>query len=160
MDEKLEKVKKVLDDYGKQATKLITILQRVQEIYTYLPEDVMEYIAIELGITAGQVFGAATFYANFALEPKGKHVIKICDGTACHVKKSTDIIRTIQTELKLNDKKHTSDDGLFTLEIVACLGACGLAPVVVVDEDVYGSMTKEKTIEVLNKYRNAEVKNG
>lgn len=160
MDEKLEKVKKILVDYGKQATKLITILQQVQEIYTYLPEDVMEYIAIELGITAGQVFGAATFYANFALEPKGKHVIKICDGTACHVKKSTDIIRAIQVELKLSDKKHTSDDGLFTLEIVACLGACGLAPVVVVDDDVYGSMTKEKAIEVLNKYRGMEVKNG
>lgn len=160
MDEKLEKVKKILVEYGKQATKLIAILQQVQEIYTYLPEDVMEYIAIELGITAGQVFGAATFYANFALEPKGKHVIKICDGTACHVKKSTDIIRTIQAELKLSDKKHTSDDGLFTLEIVACLGACGLAPVVVVDDDVYGSMTKEKAIEVLNKYRGMEVKNG
>lgn len=160
MDEKITKVKKVLDNYGRKATKLIPILQQVQEIYTYLPEDIMEYIAIQLGITAGQVFGAATFYAHFTLEPKGKYVIKVCDGTACHVRKSTDIIRTVQAELKLGDKKHTSDDGLFTLEIVACLGACGLAPVMVVNDDVYGAMTKEKTVEVLNKYRAMEVKNG
>lgn len=159
MDEKMEKVKKVIDNYGRKATKLIPILQHVQEIYTYLPEDVMEYIARQLGITAGQVYGAATFYAHFTLEPKGKNVVKVCDGTACHVKKASDIISTIQSELGLSAKKHTSDDGLFTLEIVACLGACGLAPVVVVNDDVYGSMTKEKTVEVLNKYRN-EVKNG
>lgn len=159
MDEKMEKVKRVIDNYGRKATKLIPILQHVQEIYTYLPEDVMEYIARQLGITAGQVYGAATFYAHFTLEPKGKNVVKVCDGTACHVKKASDIISTIQSELGLSAKKHTSDDGLFTLEIVACLGACGLAPVVVVNDDVYGSMTKEKTVEVLNKYRN-EVKNG
>jgi len=159
MDEKLERVKKVLGNYGKKSRNLIPILQHVQEIYTYLPEEVMEYIAIELGITAGQVYGAATFYAHFTLEPKGKNVIKVCDGTACHVRKSTDIIRTIQAELKLDDKKHTTDDGLFTLETVACLGACGLAPVVVVNENVYGAMNREKTIEMLNKYRNKEAGN-
>ena len=157
MDEKMMRVKKVLDDYERKATKLIPILQHVQEIYSYLPEDVMEFIAGELKISAGQVFGAATFYAHFTLEPKGKYVIKVCDGTACHVRKSTDIIRTLQSELKLDGKKHTSDDGLFTLEIVACLGACGLAPVMVVNDSVYGSMTREKTIEVLNKYRAQEV---
>jgi len=157
MDEKIKKVKQVLADYDRKPNKLIPILQHVQEIYSYLPEDVMEFIAGELKISAGQVFGAATFYAHFTLEPKGKYVIKVCDGTACHVRKSTDIIRTLQSELKLDGKKHTSDDGLFTLEIVACLGACGLAPVMVVNESVYGSMTREKTIEVLNKYRAQEV---
>jgi NADH-quinone oxidoreductase subunit E len=156
MDEKIVKVKKVLDDYGRKATKLIPILQHVQEIYTYLPEDIMEYIAQELKITAGQVYGAATFYAHFTLEPKGKYVVKVCDGTACHVRKSTDIIRVIQAELKLKDKQHTSEDGLFTLEIVACLGACGLAPVVVVNEDVYGAVTKDKMAEIMKKYRDME----
>jgi len=157
MDEKMLRVRKVLDDYESKPTKLIPILQHVQDIFTYLPEEVMEYIAQELGITAGQVFGAATFYANFTLEPKGKYVIKVCDGTACHVRKSTDIIRTIQAELKLDAKKHTSDDQMFTLEAVACLGACGLAPVVMVNEDVYGGVTKEKMVEILNKYREMEV---
>ena len=159
MDDKKQKVKQVLDKYGRKARNLIPILQHVQEIYTYLPEDVMEYIADELSISAGQVFGAATFYAHFTLEPKGKYVIRVCDGTACHVRKSTDIIKTVREELKLDAKKHTSDDGLFTLETVACLGACGLAPVMVVGDDVYGSMTREKTIEVLNKYRAQEVGN-
>ena len=159
MDDKKEKVKQVLVRYRKQARNLIPILQHVQEVYTYLPEDVMEFIAKELRITAGQVFGAATFYAHFTLEPKGKNVIKVCDGTACHVRKSTEIIKTVREELKLDEKKHTSDDGLFTLETVACLGACGLAPVMVVNDNVYGSMTREKTIEVLNKYRALEVKN-
>ena len=156
MDEKLERVKKVLSDYGNKGRNLIPILQHVQEIYTYLPEDVMEFIAIELGVTAGQVYGAATFFAHFTLEPKGKYVIKVCDGTACHVRKSTDIIRACQAELGLNEKKHTSDDGLFTLEAVACLGACGLAPVVMVNEDIYGAVTKEKMIEILNTYKAKE----
>ena len=153
MDEKLQQVKAVLDKHGRRAQMLIPILQEVQEIYSYLPESVMEYIAIELGVTCGDVYGAATFYAHFTLEPKGKNVIKVCDGTACHVRKSGDIIKTIESELKLTAKKRTTDDGLFTFEIVACLGACGLAPVVVVNEDVYGAMTREKTIEVLKKYK-------
>jgi len=159
MDEKLERVKKVLSDYGRKSRNLIPILQHVQEIYTYLPEEVMEFIARELGITAGQVYGAATFFAHFTLEPKGKYVIKVCDGTACHVRKSTDIIRAIQAELKLDAKKHTSDDGLFTLEPVACLGACGLAPVVMVNEDIYGAVTRDKMIEILNKYKAKEAGN-
>ena len=150
MDEKLEKVKAVLTKHGRNGTQLIPILQEVQEIYAYLPEEVMEYIAIELGITAGQVFGAATFYAHFTLEPKGKYLIKVCDGTACHVRKSEDIIKTIEAELKLSAKKRTTDDGLVTFETVACLGACGLAPVVVINDDVHGSMTKEKTVQILN----------
>jgi len=156
MDEKMERVKKILGRYGKKSRNLIPILQHVQDVYTYLPEEVMEVIASELGITAGQVYGAATFFAHFTLVPKGKYVIKVCDGTACHVKKSTDIIRTIQAELKLDAKKHTSDDGLFTLEPVACLGACGLAPVVMVNEDIYGAVTKEKMVEILGNYRAKE----
>ena len=158
MDEKLAKVKEVLAKHNRRAQQLIPILQEVQEIYSYLPEWVMEYIAIELGVTCGDVFGAATFYAHFTLEPKGKNIIKVCDGTACHVRKSEEIIKTIEKELKLDAKNRTTKDGLFTFEIVACLGACGLAPVIVVNEEVHGAMNKEKTIELLGSIKAKEAK--
>jgi NADH-quinone oxidoreductase subunit E len=130
---------------------LIAILQEVQEAYSYLPEDIMAYIATALAVPPGTVFGVATFYSHFTLEPKGKYIIKVCDGTACHVRKSTEIIKTIEKELGLNEKKKTSDDLLFTFETVACLGACGLAPVVVINDEVHGSMNPEKTKALLAK---------
>ena len=150
---KFESVCAILEKYDSNPHRLITILQEIQAAYSYLPEDVMTYVAMALDITPGTVFGVATFYSHFTLEPKGKYVIKVCDGTACHVRKSTDIIKTFESELGLSEKKKTSDDMLFTLETVACLGACGLAPVVVVNDDVYGAMTKEKTIELIKKIR-------
>ncbi|MDR2524663.1 MAG: NAD(P)H-dependent oxidoreductase subunit E [Oscillospiraceae bacterium] len=153
---KFEQVCAILDKYERDPHRLIAILQEIQEAYAYLPEDIMTYVATALGVTPGAVFGVATFYSHFTLEPKGKYVIKVCDGTACHVKKSGDIIRLLETELGLNAKKKTSDDMLFTLETVACLGACGLAPVVVLNEDVYGAMTKEKTLALLQKIREEE----
>ena len=153
---KFDKVCEVLDKHRCDPNKLIAILQEVQEEYKYLPEDIMTYIATALGVSPGSVFGVATFYSHFTLNPKGKYVIKVCDGTACHVRKSEDILKILRTELGLSGKKNTSDDMIFTLEVVACLGACGLAPVVVVNEAVYGSMTKEKTIELLNGIRERE----
>ena len=156
---KFESVCAILEKYDCNPHRLITILQEIQSAYSYLPEDVMTYVAMALGITPGTVFGVATFYSHFTLEPKGKYVIKVCDGTACHVRKSTDIIKTLEGELGLSDKKKTSDDMLFTLETVACLGACGLAPVVVVNEDVHGAMTKEKTIELIKNIREGEAAN-
>jgi len=152
-------VRKVLDKHGTNANRLVPILQEVQEVYSYLPEDVMTYIATALGIPPGSVFGVATFYAHFTMEPKGKYVVKVCDGTACHVKKSGDIIDTFQTELGLNADKITSDDMMFTLEVVACIGACGLAPVIMVNEDVYGSITVEQTKELINRIRKEESEN-
>ena len=119
----------------------------------------MTYVATALEVSPGIVFGVATFYSHFTLDPKGKYVIKVCDGTACHVKKSMDIINTLEKELKLNEKKKTSDDMLFTLETVNCLGACGIAPVVVVNEDVYGSMDSAKTKALLEKIRKEESAN-
>ncbi len=153
---KFDRVCEVLDKYKCDPNKLIAILQEVQEEYKYLPEDIMTYIATALGISPGSVFGVATFYSHFTLEPKGKYVIKVCDGTACHVKKSEEILKVLEKELGLSAKKKTSDDMIFTLETVACLGACGLAPVVVVNEEVHGSMTKEKTIELINRIREEE----
>jgi len=156
---KFETVCAILEKYGNNHHMLIAILQEIQSAYSYLPEDVMNYVATALNITPGSVFGVATFYSHFTLEPKGKYVIKVCDGTACHVRKSTDIIRTLENELGLSEKKQTSDDMMFTLETVACLGACGLAPVIVVNEDVHGAMTKDKTIELLKKIREEEAAN-
>lgn len=146
----------ILDKHRRDPHQLIAILQEIQAEYSYLPEDVMTYVATALGISPGSVFGVATFYSHFTLEPKGKYVIKVCDGTACHVKKATDIIKTLQSSLGLSENKKTSDDMLFTLETVACLGACGLAPVVVVNDDVYGAMTKDKTVALIQKIREEE----
>ena len=157
---KFEQVCDILDRYERNPHRLITILQRIQDVYSYLPEDIMTYVATALGVSPGTVFGAATFYTHFTLEPKGKYVIKVCDGTACHVRKSEDIIKTIEKELGFSEKKRTSDDMLFTLETVACLGVCGLAPVIIVNEDVHGAMTKEKTVELIKKIREEEAANG
>ena len=156
---KFDKVCKILDKHERKSFKLIAILQEIQEMYTYLPEDVMAYVAEELDVPPASVYGVATFYAHFTLEPKGKYVIKICDGTACHVKKSETIIKVLERELGLNSKKNTTDDRLFTLETVACLGACGLAPVVVINDEVHGAMNEEKTLAMLNKVREEEKAN-
>ena len=156
---KFELVCDILDRYERKPSNLIAILQEIQAEYSYLPEDIMTYVATALEISPGSVFGVATFYSHFTLEPKGKYVVKVCDGTACHVKKSADIIKTLEAELGLNESKQTSDDLLFTLETVACLGACGLAPVVVVNDDVYGAMNTEKTKELLEKIREEEAAN-
>ncbi len=153
---KFDRVCDVLDRHGRNPHKLIAILQEIQDEYAYLPEDIMTYVATALGISPGQVFGVATFYSHFTLEPKGKYVIKVCDGTACHVKKSEELLKVLEKELGLTREERTSPDMLFTLETVACLGACGLAPVVVVNDEVHGLMTKEKTIELLNRIREEE----
>ncbi len=157
---KFERVCTILDKHERNPYQLIPILKEIQDAYSYLPEDIMTYVATALGISPGAVFGTSTFYSYFTFEPKGKYVIKVCDGTACHVKKSWEIIRTLAQELGLSEKKRTTDDMMFTLETVACIGACALAPVVVVNDDVYGAMTKEKTIDLINRIREEEKING
>ena len=146
-----EMLTEILDKYGNNPAKLIPILQETQEVYRYLPEEIMAFVATSLKIPPSKVYGVATFYSHFSLTPKGKYVIKVCDGTACHVKRSTAIIDAIRDKLKLDSTKNTTDDMLFTLEVVSCLGACGLAPVVVVNEDVYGQVTPEKMNEIIDK---------
>lgn len=146
----------ILDKYQRNKNKLIPILQDIQAEYKYLPEEIMDYVSSGLSISPSTVYGVATFYTHFTLEPKGKHVIKVCDGTACHVKKSEGILQVLEKELGLNKDNKTTKDMLFTLETVACLGACGLAPVVVIDEKVHGLMTPASTIELLNKIREEE----
>lgn len=150
----------ILEKYNRNPNKLIPILQEVQAEYQYLPEDVMSLIADEVGIARSTVYGVSTFYAHFTLEPKGKHIIKVCDGTACHVKKSEGILKMLEKELGLDKDHKTTPDMVFTLETVACLGACGLAPVVVIDEKVHGLMTPEKTLALLETIRKEELANG
>jgi len=151
-----EKVKAIIHSHGADPAKLIAILQDVQAEFSYLSEGNLELIATELGISVSKVYSVATFYENFSLEAKGKHIIKICDGTACHVRKSQPIYDAIYKELGLHGKKKTSDDGMFTLETVACLGACGLAPVMTIDGEVHAKMTPEAALALLENIRKQE----
>jgi len=132
---------------------IISILQEIQEHYHYLPREVFPYMAKKLGISEAKAYSVATFYENFSLEPKGKFVIKVCDGTACHVRRSIPILERLQSELGLTDGKKTTDDLNFTVETVSCLGACGLAPVLTVNDKVYPEMTPDKASELLKKLK-------
>ncbi len=150
------KVCEILDRFGRQPSKIIPILQAVQEEYRYLPEEILTFVATSLGISPARVFGVATFYSHFSLEPKGKYIVKVCDGTACHVKGSAGLIDVIRRELGLSDKEHTTEDLGFTLETVSCLGACGLAPAVVINDKVYGQVTKAQMKELIDEYKAKE----
>jgi NADH-quinone oxidoreductase subunit E len=154
--ERFEKVCTILDRNGRQPSRLIPILQAVQEEYRYLPEEVLIFVATSLEVPPARVFGVASFYAHFALKPKGKYVVRLCDGTACHVKKSIPILDALRARLNVDEKRSTTDDLLFTVETVACLGACGLAPVVVINDDVHGLMTPEKAVALVEEIAKAE----
>ncbi len=147
--EKFEQLCHVLEFHKHNKSMLIPILQQVQEIYKYLPEDVLNFIATSLDIPSAKVFGVATFYTHFTLKPKGKYIIKVCNGTACHVKDSLPILDKMRTVLALKEKQNTTEDMMFSIETVSCLGACGLAPVVVVNEQVYSCMSPEKAEKLL-----------
>lgn len=144
-----EKVEELLMKNGCEQSSMISILQDIQEIYRYLPEEIFPYLAERLKVSAAKIYGVATFYENFSLEPKGKYVIKVCDGTACHVRKSIPILEALRENLQLSEQKVTTNDLLFTVETVSCLGACGLAPVMMVNDKVHGGMTPEKAKEIL-----------
>lgn len=135
---------------------LIAILQEIQAAESYLSEENMTLVADMLHISVSRVYSVATFYENFSLEPKGKHIIKVCDGTACHVRKSGPIYDAVYEYLGLEGKRKTSTDGLFTLETVACLGACGLAPVMTVDGEVFAKMSPELALQELETIRGKE----
>ena len=151
-----EKALSILAVHENNAANLIAILQDVQAEYNYLSEANLTLIADTLDISVSRVYSVATFYENFSLEAKGKHIIKVCAGTACHVRKSGPIYDAIHEYLGLNDKRKTSSDGMFTLETVACLGACGLAPVMTVDGEVYPKMAPDAAIALLEEIRAKE----
>ena len=154
----MERVAEIIDFYECKVSNMIAILQDVQAEYKYLSPEVLELVAEKLNIGVAKVYSVATFYENFSLEAKGKYIIKVCDGTACHVRKSQPIYDAIRENLQLEGKQKTSSDGLFTLETVACLGACGLAPVVTVNDEVHAKMTPEKVIELLDQLRKEDEK--
>lgn len=145
------KLDAIIESYGSKKSNLIAILQKVQEEYRYLPEDALIYIGTKMeGLSPATVYGVATFYAQFSLDPKGKYEIKVCDGTACHVRGSMPVLNAIKAHLNLKNGQMTTNDGLFSLETVSCLGACGLAPVCVINSKVYPQMTSDAIKVILD----------
>ena len=152
-------VDQVLEEIGREQKDTIAILHAIQDHYRYLPREVFPYLAEQIGISEATIYGVATFYENFSLEPKGKYVIKVCDGTACHVRRSIPILEALRAELRLGEGKNTTEDMLFTVETVSCLGACGLAPVITVNDVVYPAMTPDKARALLTELREEAKKN-
>ena len=150
-----QKADEIIAFYGKKPASLIPIMQDIQGVYRYLPGELLTYVADQIGVTEAKAFSVATFYENFSFDAKGKFILKVCDGTACHVRKSMDILNQLYKELGLSKEKHTTDDMMFTLETVSCLGACGLAPVMTVNDVVHPAMTPEKVTALI-----AELKEG
>lgn len=143
----------ILQHHNAQPKAVIAILQEIQEHYRYLPQEIFPYLSQKIKVSEASVYSVATFYENFSLDPKGRYVIKVCDGTACHVRKSIPILERLRKDLGLSDKKSTTDDLNFTVETVSCLGACGLAPVITVNDKVYAAMTPEKVTVLLDELK-------
>lgn len=156
MSNELTRASEIIAQYGCDQSNLIAIMQEIQSEYKYLSEEALTLVAEKLDLSTAKVYSVATFYENFSLESKGRHIIKVCAGTACHVRKSQPIYDAIYEHLGLSGKKKTSADGLFTLETVACLGACGLAPVMTVDGEVHAKMTPESALALLAEIREKE----
>jgi NADH:ubiquinone oxidoreductase subunit E len=146
----LTPLKAILDEYGTQKGAVIPILQRAQDAYGYLPKEVIRVISARTGIPLSRLMGVATFYAQFRLQRRGKHLIRICDGTACHVQGAGKLVTGMEKELGI-PAGGTSPDYEYTMEIVYCLGSCGLAPVAVIDDKVYGRLTSDGLVETLAK---------
>lgn len=151
-----EKKLKVLEDYidSMQDTEgeLINILHEAQDLFGYLPEELQLFISRKLGITAAKVFGVVTFYSFFTMKPRGKHLISVCMGTACFVKGAEKVLVEIRNELGIKDSNST-EDGMFTIDTLRCIGACGLAPVITIDGKVYGRVKPEEIKTILKEYK-------
>lgn len=147
----ISRVDEVIERHRGKPGCLIPVLEECQGISGYLPVELQEYIGWRLNIPGSTIFGVVTFYSFFSMVPKGRHNIKVCLGTACYVRGIAEILSRLQSEFKL-EVGRTSEDRRFSLETVRCLGACGLAPVIVVDNDTHGGMTPDKVVDVLNRY--------
>lgn len=152
MKKNFEKVEQILEKHGREKKNLIKILLDVQKEYRHIPKDVVNYLSVALDIPPAKIFGVATFYAQFSLKPKGKYTILICDGTACHMEGSMKLVKAIEEEVGIKPGEVTSDLK-FSLDKVGCLGACALAPAMVINGEVYGNLTPEKTKEILRKLK-------
>ncbi len=142
----------VIEEHRGEGGALMPVMQKAQEIYGYLPPEVQKHIAIKMGIPVSEVYGVATFYSQFLLNPKGQHPVSVCLGTACYVKGSGLLMEKLEEELGISGEGVT-DDGKFSLEATRCIGACGLAPVLTVGEDVYGRLTPDDIHGIIAKYR-------
>ncbi len=149
-------LKELMKKYPPTASSLIPLLQASQEKYGYLPRQIMENIAEYLEMPESTIYGVSTFYAQFRFEPLGKHMIKVCHGTACHVKGADKINETIETELGIKSGE-TTEDGMFTLERVACLGCCSLAPVIMIDDTAHGNLDRNKVKKVIRGYTEGDL---
>ncbi|MGA2106278.1 MAG: NAD(P)H-dependent oxidoreductase subunit E [Syntrophorhabdales bacterium] len=156
---KFERVCDIVDRNGRNPARLIPILQAVQAEYRYLPEEILTFVATSLSISPARVFGVATFYSLFTLKPKGKYLIRVCDGTACHVKRSEDLREAIQKRLRLRPGRETTSDMLFTVETVNCLGACGLAPAMLVNDKFFGRLAPEGAAAIIDEIIRKEAGN-
>ncbi|MCP2519481.1 NADH-quinone oxidoreductase subunit NuoE [Candidatus Aminicenantes bacterium AC-335-K20] len=154
MEERIN-IKEILNKYKGKKRELISLLQAIQDKYGYLPEESIRQLSRFLNVSENEVYGVATFYESFRLTPPGKHLITVCMGTACHVRGAPRVLEELQRELQIKEKE-TTKDGLFTLEIVNCVGACALGPIIIIDNQYYGQMTSQKARELLKKYREKE----
>ncbi len=155
-EEDEQKLQQILAGHEAERSAVISVLQDINAHYRYLPEDVLRHTARALGMPLSQVYGVATFYNSFSLVPRGKYVVRVCMGTACHVKGGNEILQALERILKIG-RGATTEDGKFSLEEVRCLGCCGLAPVITINEDLYGSVAQSKLPKILERYQNDSV---
>jgi NADH-quinone oxidoreductase subunit E/NADP-reducing hydrogenase subunit HndA len=153
MEKYLTPLNEILKNYSMEEKYLIPILQDAQDEYGYLPEEVLKEVACNLDLSLSQVFGVVTFYSQFHLEPRGENIIRVCTGTACHVRGGAEVLDQLKEELNI-DSGETTEDLNFTLETVACIGACGLAPVIMINDETFGRMTAKKVPEILKNFKN------
>ncbi|MGL4358639.1 NADH-quinone oxidoreductase subunit NuoE family protein [Cetobacterium sp.] len=152
-----DELKKYIDEVREKNGALISVLHKGQEIFGYLPQEVQEFIAKELNLPIAKVYGVVSFYHFFSMVPKGKHPISVCMGTACYVRGAEKVLNSIKNYLGV-DVGQTTEDGLFSIDALRCVGACGLAPVVLIGKDVYGKEDVKDMKKILEKYRKQESK--
>lgn len=150
-----EMFRRQLRRYGKEKGSIIPLLQAAQDIYSYVPSEIVSVISEATLIPQSSIYGVATFYKQFRLKPVGKHIIKVCQGTACHVNGSKEIMKAVEEHLSVGENENT-EDGLFTLQSVACLGCCSLSPAVMIDDETYGKLTPDSIRSILDSYRKNE----
>jgi NADH-quinone oxidoreductase subunit E len=150
-NEPLDWLDEVMKEHDYEKTAIIPVLQAIQTKYKYLPEPVVQYVSEQMDITLATIFGIATFYAQFSTEPKGKHIVQVCAGTACHVRGAQEIIKRLRKDLNVTAEKNTTEDKFITLECLACIGTCAMAPAVIVDGFVYGHLNPDKMADIIKK---------
>ncbi|MDR1916808.1 MAG: NAD(P)H-dependent oxidoreductase subunit E [Synergistaceae bacterium] len=153
VDQDLAKLDELLSELGSAKGTLIPILQKAQDIFGYLPREVLIRISEKTHIPISQIFGVVTFYAQFHLKPRGRNIVRSCQGTACHVRGAKGILSELKTQLGLEENEATTKDLRFTLETVACIGCCGLAPVIMVNDDTHGRLESDSVKSIIDRYK-------